>query len=183
MITSVTTDLETLRGQKFGTIYADPPWNYSDQNTRAATSNHYVTMNPGDICRLPVRDLAADNCHLHLWATASFLPDGLEVLKAWGFRYVTNFVWVKRQMGIGHYWRMSHEHLLLGVRGRMSARNRSQWSWMLHDRLQHSEKPEQVRKSVELLSTGPYLELFGRRVVRGGWTVFGNQIESLEQAA
>ena len=158
MITSVTTDLETLRGQKFGTIYADPPWNYSDQNTRAATSNHYVTMNPGDICRLPVRDLAADNCHLHLWATASFLPDGLEVLKAWGFRYVTNFVWVKRQMGIGHYWRMSHEHLLLGVRGRMSARNRSQWSWMLHDRLQHSEKPEQVRKSVELLSTGPYLE-------------------------
>ena len=27
-----------------GMIYADPPWRYGNQGTRAATNDHYVTM-------------------------------------------------------------------------------------------------------------------------------------------
>jgi hypothetical protein len=31
-------------GRKFSTFYADPPWRYDNQGTRAATNNHYPTM-------------------------------------------------------------------------------------------------------------------------------------------
>jgi hypothetical protein len=70
------------QGVKFGTIYADPPWPYGNQGTRAATGNHYPTMT------------LADNCHLHLWTTTSFLPDALDLIDAWGFTYKSMFVWV-----------------------------------------------------------------------------------------
>ncbi len=40
----------------------------------------------------------------------------------------------------------------------------------------HSAKPQQVRERIMRLSPPPYLELFGRRVVKD-WVVFGNQVE------
>jgi hypothetical protein len=33
-----------------------------------------------------------------------------------------------------------------------------------------------VRRLIERVSPGPYLELFGRQAVHGGWVVFGNEI-------
>ena len=54
--------------------------------------------------------------HLHLWAPAPLLEDALHVLRAWGFHYKSCFVWTKDQLGMGNYWRVSHELLLLGVR-------------------------------------------------------------------
>jgi hypothetical protein len=62
-------------GRKFGTIYADPPWPYGNQATRAATKNHYKRHNDlsvEDICNLPVDDLAAEAAHCHLWTTTDF---------------------------------------------------------------------------------------------------------------
>ena len=56
-------------GRKFGTIYSDPPWLYDNQGTRAATGNHYGGMTIDELAALPVRDLAADDAHLHLWTT------------------------------------------------------------------------------------------------------------------
>lgn len=50
-------------GQRFGCIYADPPWQYGNQATRAATSNHYQTMPTEEIAALPVKALAADLAH------------------------------------------------------------------------------------------------------------------------
>ena len=68
-------DLSTLAeaGKKFGTIYADPPWLYDNQGTRAATSNHYDGLTVDELCALPIKDLAADDAHLHLWTTNGFL--------------------------------------------------------------------------------------------------------------
>jgi N6-adenosine-specific RNA methylase IME4 len=60
-------------GERFGTIYADPPWLYANQATRAATSNHYRSMTVDELCALPVGELAADDAHLHLWTTNGFL--------------------------------------------------------------------------------------------------------------
>jgi N6-adenosine-specific RNA methylase IME4 len=40
---------------------------------------------------------------------------------------------------------------------------------------EHSAKPEEVRRRIERLYGGPYLELFGRKLVPG-WTVWGNEI-------
>lgn len=161
-------------GRRFGTVYADPPWRY-DQSPRGAAEHHYPTLPLADLMALPVGRLAAADSHLHLWATHSFYADALRLMAAWGFTYRSLFVWVKPQLGMGHYWRSSCEFLLLGTRGRTPFRDRSVPNWMCAPRGRHSEKPEAIRRLVELVSPGPYLELFGRTAVPG-WTVFGNQV-------
>jgi N6-adenosine-specific RNA methylase IME4 len=167
-------DLTTLNEQ-FGTIYADPPWKYQNQGTRSATDNHYKTMSIEEIKALPIANLAADNAHLHLWTTNAFLFECAEIIKAWGFTYKSMIIWVKPSMGIGNYWRVSHELLLLGVRGKCPFLNHSQLSWHQAERVGHSVKPEVFRKKIEQVSPGPRLELFARRPING-WTVWGDEI-------
>ena len=171
-------DLQKLidLGKTFGAIYADPPWDYGNQRTRAATGNHYGTMPVEEIAALPVPQLASEECHLHLWTTEGFLEEGIALLKGWGFERKSGFVWVKPQLGIGNYWRVSHEFMLLGVKGGKTFPPSDIKSWIHHDRTEHSAKPEEVRRLIEKVSPGPRLELFARNCVPG-WTVWGNQIE------
>jgi N6-adenosine-specific RNA methylase IME4 len=46
----------------------------------------------------------------------------------------------------------------------------------------HSEKPQEVRRRIEQLFAGPYLELYSRQPV-DGWTVWGNEIASPQSFA
>ncbi len=162
-------------GQQFGTIYADPPWLYGNQATRAATGNHYGGMTLEEIAAMPVAQLTASNAHLHLWTTNAFLFDARAIMEAWGFTYKSCFVWVKPQMGIGNYWRVSHEFLLFGLKGDAPFRDRGLMSWLEAERGKHSAKPEVVRGLIQRASPGPYLELFGRKAVEG-WAVYGNEV-------
>jgi N6-adenosine-specific RNA methylase IME4 len=174
----ICTDLMELveSGQKFGTVYADPPWRYNNQGTRASTDNHYDgDMSVDEICAMPIADLCAEKCHLHLWTTNAFLFECQKIFNAWGFEFKSSFVWVKPSFGIGNYWRNSHEIMLTAIKGGQTALSRSEKSWIECKRGAHSAKPEIVRHSIERLSPGPFLELFGRSP-RTGWTVFGNQI-------
>ena len=165
------------QGARFGTIYADPPWLYDNQGTRAATGNHYHGMTVDELCALPIEKLAAPDAHLHLWTTNAFLFECPRLFAAWGFEFRSSFVWVKPQLGIGNYWRNSHEFLLTAIRGNAkSFAVKSLKSWLECDRSRHSEKPDQVRAMLEKASPGPRLELFGRRWV-DGWVVWGDQIE------
>lgn len=163
-------------GKKFGTIYADPPWRYQNQGTRASTDNHYQTMTVDEIAALPIKELAADSSHLHLWTTNAFLRESFSIIEAWGFEYKGVYLWCKPQMGIGNYWRVSHELLLLGVRGNLGFLSHDEKSWGEFDRGRHSAKPEQVRHIIERVSPGPRLELFARMQAEG-WAVWGNEIE------
>ena len=165
-------------GVKFGCIYADPPWAYGNQATRASTDNHYPTMSVADISAIPVSELVDDSAHLHLWTTNAFLFEAKSVMESWGFEYKSAMVWVKPQMGIGNYWRVSHEFLLLGIRGRAPFPDgcRNIRSWIEAKRTEHSKKPEAFRDLIERVSPGPYLEMFGRSIVPG-WSSFGNQID------
>lgn len=163
-------------GVKFGTIYADPPWIYDNQGTRAATGNHYEGLTVEQLCELPVGELAADDAHLHLWTTNAFLFDCPKIFDAWGFEFRSSFVWCKPQMGIGNYWRNSHEILLTAIRGDSKRFNdHSMMSWLESDRGRHSAKPEKVRHFIERASEGPYLEMFARSKVEG-WKVWGNEV-------
>jgi N6-adenosine-specific RNA methylase IME4 len=171
-------DLQPLiaAGRRFATIYSDPPWPYENQGTRAATGNHYPTISIEKIAALPVDELAAEHAHLHLWTTNCFLPVALELIKSWGFEHKSCFVWVKPQLGIGNYWRVSHEMLLLGVRGSLPFRDRGQRSWLELDRRGHSVKPPEIRSLIEKTSPPNYIELFAREVPENpAWTVYGNQ--------
>lgn len=164
-------------GAKFGTIYADPPWQYGNQGTRGATGDHYPGMLPEEVADFfPMANLARDDAHLHLWTTNAFLFDAREVMEAWGFEYKSVFVWVKPQMGMGNYWRVSHEFCLLGVRGSASFDVHDEMSWAEWDRGRHSAKPGRMYEKIERVSPGPYLELFARRQ-REGWVSWGNEIE------
>jgi N6-adenosine-specific RNA methylase IME4 len=129
-----------------------------------------------EIASLPIIDIVSENAHLHLWTTNAFLFEAKSIIKAWGFEYKSCFVWVKPQMGIGNYWRVSHEFLLFGIKGKCPFRDRGQKSWGEYDRTRHSAKPENIAKIIEKTSPGPYIELFGRQT-RSGWTVWGNEIE------
>jgi len=172
------TELQELidAGMRFGTIYADPPWRYNNQGTRASTDNHYAgDMSIDEICAMPIADLCAEKSHLHLWTTNAFLFECPKIFDAWGFEFKSTYIWAKPSFGIGNYWRNSHEIMLTAIKGGQTAISRSEKSWIECKRGPHSAKPEITRHSIERLSPGPYLELFGRSP-RFGWTVFGNQI-------
>jgi N6-adenosine-specific RNA methylase IME4 len=177
---SVVRELATLveRGARFSTVYADPPWPYQNTAARGAAENHYRTMTLKDICNEPVKKLVADNAHLHLWTTNAFLHEAFDVIRAWGFRYKSCLVWIKPQLGMGNYWRVSHEYLLFGIRGNISFADHTCRSWLMARRSIHSRKPFAFRELVERVSPGPYLELYGREEhPNTDWTIYGNQVE------
>jgi len=177
---SIVSDLHSLvaTGLRFQTVLADPPWAYANNASRGAAVNHYSTMNLTDICNEPVAELVADNAHLHLWTTNAFLREAFDVIDAWGFQFKSCLVWIKPQIGMGNYWRVSHEFLMLGVRGHLPFNENTHRSWFLHRRTKHSRKPFKARALIKQVSPGPYLELYGREEQpRSQWTVYGNQVE------
>lgn len=174
--------------QKFRTILADPPWQFQNRTGKVAPEhkrlNRYSTMSLEQIMQLPVSEAADEKCHLYLWVPNALLPDGLSVMKAWGFEYKTNLVWEKIRKdgepdgrGVGFYFRNVTELLLFGVKGssnRTLSPGRSQVNLLRAAKREHSRKPDEFIPLIESCSPGPYLELFARGI-RPGWTMWGNQ--------
>lgn len=140
-------------------------------------------MDIEDICALPVAGIAARNAHLYLWVPNALLPEGLRVMDAWGFRYVSNVIWAKRRKdggpdgrGVGFYFRNVTEILLFGVKGSMRtlAPARSQVNMIETRKREHSRKPDEQFDLIERCSPGPYLELFAR-YPQEGWTAWGDE--------
>ena len=76
--------------RRYAAIYADPPWafrNCSEKGTGRNAISHYDCMSSDDLKRLPVAEMAADDCALFLWATDPLLPRAFELISAWGFTY------------------------------------------------------------------------------------------------
>ena len=177
---SIVADLNDLieAGYQFTTILADPPWRYSNTSSRGAAENHYPTMTVEQICEEPIRKLVTEKAHLHLWTTNAFLEAAFTVIRAWGFEYKSCLVWAKPTIGMGNFYRVSHEFLLFGVRGRLRFGRNDVPSWLVAPRTRHSRKPFCFRELIEQVSPGPYLELYGREEQPNtGWTVYGNQVE------
>jgi N6-adenosine-specific RNA methylase IME4 len=142
-------------------------------------------MDLDDICALPVADIAAKNAHLYMWVPNALLPEGLRVMEAWGFRYVTNVIWAKRRKdggpdgrGVGFYFRNVTEPILFGVRGSMRtlAPGRRQVNMIESRKREHSRKPDEQYKLIEECSPGPFLEMFAR-YPQPGWTAWGNEAD------
>ncbi|MDQ1138460.1 N6-adenosine-specific RNA methylase IME4 [Microbacterium sp. SORGH_AS 1204] len=165
--------------KKHKVCYADPPWPHAQQGARGA-GRHYDLMTTEDIVRMPIADFMAEDSTLLLWTTNAALPDALRVMSAWGFTYKTNAVWDKYYMGLGNYFRGSHEILLHGVRGKAPFKFHGQRSTLLFPRQDHSRKPEEMIPLIERVLDGPYLELFARQRPNSlkDWSVWGNEIDS-----
>ncbi len=173
-----------LPGASYRVLYADPPWLYADERTgiTGAATDHYDLLDTSCICALhskgrSIQEISAKNSVLFLWVTSPMLPDGLRVMAAWGFAYKSSFVWNKVRGYFGHYNNVSHEMLLIGLKGDCQPDELK----TLHDsvltieRGQHSKKPSEIYELIESLYTsGPYLELFARSK-RAGWHSWGNE--------
>ena len=120
--------VQFTHGKKYCTIYADPPWQFANRTGKMAPENkrlsRYSTMKLNDIMKLPVSSVAAEKSHLYLWVPNALLPEGLEVMRAWGFEYKTNLIWEKVRKdgmpdgrGVGFYFRNVTEILLFGIKG------------------------------------------------------------------
>ncbi|WP_210332619.1 MT-A70 family methyltransferase [Methylosinus sp. H3A] len=93
-------DLRNIVGKrKFSTVLADPPWRFQNKTGKVAPEHkrlsRYGTMSLAEISALPVQDVVAPTAHLYLWVPNALLPEGLEVMRAWGFTYKANVVWHK----------------------------------------------------------------------------------------
>jgi len=159
----------------FNVIYADPPWQYDVNFLSASPDSHYSTMKTEDICKMVIP--STDNAILFLWATNPMLEDALRVMKAWGFNYKTNIVWVKDKIGLGFYVRGQHELLLIGTKEKTQPPEESRRisSVLVAPSNGHSVKPEVAYGLIEqMYPDAHYLELFARNK-REGWTSWGNE--------
>ena len=182
--------LRFAHGRKFATILADPPWQFTNRTGKMAPEHkrlaRYSTLKLDEIMALPVGDLAAPTSHLYLWCPNALLPEGLAVMKAWGFNYKSNLVWHKIRKdggsdgrGVGFYFRNVTELILFGVRGknaRTLAPGRSQVNLLGTRKREHSRKPDEQYDIIEACSPGPFIELFARGT-RKGWATWGNQAD------
>lgn len=180
--------LETCGDNRFRTILADPPWRFQNRTGKVAPEhkrlNRYATLALDEIKALPVSQVTEEKAHLYLWVPNALLPDGLEVMRAWGFEYKTNIIWEKIRKdgepdgrGVGFYFRNVTEILLFGIKGgnnRTLAPARSQVNLLRTQKREHSRKPDEFYPLIEQCSPGPYLELFARGN-REEWVMWGNQ--------
>ena len=180
--------LSEVGAKRSSTILADPPWRFHNRTGKVAPEHRrltrYSTMSFEDIGELPVASVACTTAHLYLWVPNALLPQGLEVMRSWGFHYKTNLVWYKvrkdggpDRRGVGFYFRNVTEVILFGVRGKKArtlSPGRSQENIMLSRKREHSRKPDQQYDLIEACSPGPYVELFARGP-REGWFCWGQQ--------
>ena len=180
-------DLESLGGQPFRTLLADPPWRFQNRTGKIAPEHRrlsrYDTMTLNDIAKLPVADLMADQSHCYLWVPNALLSEGLHVVEAWGFTYKAMIVWTKRRKdggpdgrGVGFYFRNVTEAILFGVRGKLRTLDpgRRQVNLIESRKREHSRKPDEQYAIIEACSPGPYLEIFARHP-QENWIVWGHE--------
>ena len=168
--------------KKYRVIYADPAWSYNDTCENGGVqsggaSKHYDVMSIKQISDLPVKDITEKDAVLFLWVTSPLLEECFDVIKAWGFKYKSSFIWDKIAHNMGHYNSVRHELLLICTKGSCTPDNKK-----LYDSVQSIERKEHSKKPVEfveiindLYSYGDKLEMFCRDK-KDGWDAWGNEV-------
>jgi len=170
----------------FDIIYADPAWRFASNSEARPGRNprrHYPTMTLDQLARLPVSSIAAQSALLLMWVTVPFAHRGEDVMRAWGFEYKSQVVWIKDRIGTGYWARNRHEPLLIGTRGRFPCPKPVLFpdSVIFGQQREHSRKPDQVIETLD--ARFPHmrkLELFARQK-RRGWSVWGNETEKFAE--
>lgn len=174
-------------------VYADPPWRYrskspttskrpSGMGVSLTPDYYYKTMSLGDIKNLPVGEITDSDGVCFLWTTNPMLREGLEVLEAWGFEYITTITWHKTNgKGPGYWFRGHTEHLLFGKKGKVKSFRSMISNFQAHKTVRHSEKPALFRRIIETVTPtlNPKIELFARERC-SGWSCWGHETGTVE---
>ena len=181
-----------LRPLSYGAILADPRWAFelrSEKGEEKAPQAHYGCMDLDAIKALPVSHLAGGDCLLIMWATAPMLPQAIDTMAAWGFRFVSAGAWAKQSktgqkwaFGTGYVMRSAAEFFLVGATGSPTYLSRAIRNLIVAPIREHSRKPDDMHLMIETLVAGPYLELFARSR-RAGWDAWGNETTKFGDAA
>jgi len=174
-----------LPTDKYRILYADPPWEYSDSgvindDNYGRAERHYATMPIDELCEMgdAVKEITEENAVLFLWATSPMLEDAFKIIRAWGFKYKTSFVWDKVKHNFGHYNSVRHEFLLVCTKGSCIPDTDKKYDSVvsIERTPKHSEKPEEFREIIDALyKNGKRIELFARSQHKD-WEVWGNQV-------
>lgn len=183
----------------FDVILADPPWFYNKRKNKSKFglgANQYELMKTKDIKAIDVNKISNKNSLLFLWVTGPRLKEGIAVLEAWGFEFITiAFCWVKSNkknnkpfFGIGYYTKSNCELVLLGKKGKglepksdsvsqiIDYRENEETSVIEANRQEHSRKPGEVHLAIEkMFPDKSYIELFAREE-RNNWKALGNHL-------
>jgi len=166
--------------KKYHVIYADPPWPVGSiivDKWESPIEDKYPTMSIENIKTLPIANLAAEQCSLFLWTTHTFLPDALDVMKIWGFKYFCLITWDKGNGWTQNGFHKKTELLLYGYKGKINIEQYGDAipTLISETKEQHSKKPDKIRKLIEVKTIGNRLELFARETYEG-WDSWGNEI-------
>jgi N6-adenosine-specific RNA methylase IME4 len=179
--------------KKYDVILADAPWRYSNSKVNGAAEKHYPTLSTKELCSLgkKVRELSKDDSILFFWTTTPMVPDALQVIEAWGYKYKTSLAWLKVQdqnisnlnemipsYGTGFWVRGCFELIMIATKGKIErSPEASAQLALISNRFKHSRKPDNIHEMAEkYFPKGNYLELFARRSAPG-WDVIGNEID------
>ena len=178
--------------QKFDIIYADPSWSFNNKNTggsmKSGADAHYKTMSVEEMCKLPVKKIANDNCILFMWWVASQPKEAIQLAESWGFKIktMTGFNWVKTTkngklgFGMGFWTRQLSENCLIATKGKPKRANAGVRSVILAQNIKHSKKPDIFRKEiVKLMGDVPRIELFACET-SDGWTSVGYDVDGID---
>ena len=171
-----------LPTDKYRVIYADPPWSYGNDFTRAMPgstrpNDYYPTMAIQELCEMDIAEITDENAVLFLWVTSPLLEDAFSVIRSWGFKYKSSFVWDKIKHNFGYYNSVRHEFLLIATKGSCIPDESILFDSVVSiDRTKHSEKPEKFREIIDTIYPyGKRIELFARKKAEF-WEAYGNQL-------
>lgn len=191
-----------LPEKRYDIIYADPPWDYGgkmqfDKSSKSAAeidlgkkifisaaNFKYPTVKTKDLKKIPIDEIANDDCLLFMWVTNPHLAQGIELGNAWGFEYKTvAFVWNKMVHNPGQYTMSYCELCLVFKRGRIprprGARNIKQL--IEEKRTKHSKKPKVILENIDkMFPSQSKIELFAREKPEG-WDVWGLDVREIYQ--
>ena len=172
--------------RKYRTIVADPPWQYRDglvfksyRPKPAGASVNYKTMSLAEIKKLSffIEEISEKNCVLFLWATIPLLPEAIEVMFSWGFKYKTAIVWRKiMSLGLGSWFRGQVEICLVGIKGKVKAFHCQKANFIESKVRKHSQKPEEFFELIKEIAPRPAIELFAREK-RENYDSWGDEIK------
>lgn len=178
--------------KRYRVLLVDPPWHYRDKAIpgQRGVCFKYPLLTTKRLKELPMAKLGRPDSLLFLWATMPLLPDALEVVDAWGYKYSTvPFVWVKNtqagepKLGMGNWSRANAELVLLGKRGVVERTSKSVSQIVIHPAMPRTQKPEEVRERIDRLIAPKgrdRIEVFSTKEKVKRWVTTGFEADGLD---
>lgn len=164
----------------YGVIVIDPPWEMEKIQRDVAPDQvdfDYPTMNYEEIKELKIP--AGDHCHLFCWTTHKHLPATLNIIDAWGFKYVLTMTWHKnggfQPYNLPQY---NSEFVIYARKGSPEFSDTKQFFTCFEGkRREHSRKPDEFYEVIFRVTEGlKRIDIFSREK-RNGWEQFGNETQ------